>query len=376
MKAVILHAYSTNNSGDGLLVREAIRLLSQAAPDIDTTVFALDPDSFERSSTVSYIHPLTGQGKSPTKLQLLVAALRAMLHGARIPSALEALIADADIVIGVGGGYLRASTPVEAIKMLVSHYPQLRSGALNRSTVYLSQSIGPLRLGTAGLLSRRLAKISTVFVRDQRSFDDLAPAVAVQRAPDTATLALAAGLTTTAEAPKASRSGVVGLVARSVLGPAQRRKKYLGLIKSTRARTSAELLLQSRGRGNNDDAFYASAFGEPASRTVREATTSEARRADVVISVRLHGAIETIRNGVPAVHLSYERKGWGAFEDLGISEYVHNAFDFDVSQVVRQANELAANPDKYWENVDASRDALGAAEKHIVATIKGAIDEV
>ena len=40
----------------------------------------------------------------------------------------------------------------------------------------------------------------------------------------------------------------------------------------------------------------------------------------VVISVRLHGAISALLAGWPAIHLSYESKGWGAHEDLGIRD--------------------------------------------------------
>jgi polysaccharide pyruvyl transferase WcaK-like protein len=55
---------------------------------------------------------------------------------------------------------------------------------------------------------------------------------------------------------------------------------------------------------------------------------------DLVISVRLHGAIESLLSGVPAYHISYERKGFGAYQDMGVEDWVINGGDINVDTII------------------------------------------
>jgi polysaccharide pyruvyl transferase WcaK-like protein len=85
----------------------------------------------------------------------------------------------------------------------------------------------------------------------------------------------------------------------------------------------------------------------------------------IVISARLHGALESIAAGFPAIHLSYESKGWGAFEDLGISEFVLNARSATAKQVWDRVETISMDPSAYWDRVDAVRDKLNIAERQL-----------
>lgn len=60
----------------------------------------------------------------------------------------------------------------------------------------------------------------------------------------------------------------------------------------------------------------------------------------VVISVRLHGSLQSMISGCPSIHLSYERKGFGAFSDLGVSEYCHGFKSFNPKLIEKQVNAL------------------------------------
>ncbi|MEV5071118.1 polysaccharide pyruvyl transferase family protein [Microbacterium sp. LMI12-1-1.1] len=371
MKIVVLHAYSSTNSGDGLLVAEALDLVNAAFDSPHVLVLALDPDSFRSVGNVTYIHPLTGAGATPSTKLMLGASIKALLRGSRLPRRVREAVRDADLVVAVGGGYMRGATLTEAIKTYLAHVPQTEAAILNGSSVYLPQSVGPFRYLPTPVLAPRLRKVGTYFVRDDRSLDLFKGASNARRAPDNALLALA----TIAPASR-NGSGIkpIGLVARSLSSTRTRTRHYVSNIRALRELTGAELLVQASARGNDDGHFYRNSLGFSASaRSLVQATSAGQDRVGVVVSVRLHGAIQSIRNGVPAVHLSYERKGWGAYEDLGLAEYVHNAFDFDPAAVADQLSELASAPQAYWTQVDNAVESLRSSREEILSAVRGGL---
>lgn len=361
MKAVILHAYSSTNSGDGLLVDEAIGLIRSVEGAAQIMVLALDPDSFNVEGKVEFLHPLTGRSDTPSGSRTALAALLAIIRGMRLPTDVQARIDDADLLVGVGGGYLRAAHLTEAAKMVLAHLPQLAtSNRRGGRAVYLPQSVGALRWGTAQLV-RRFGNSVTWHLRDDRSVGLLGDVAVVRRTPDSAVLPFGNG-----GYPLVPRSGLhgIGLVARKLHSTGRRNRAYEDSMRRLVAELRPELLLQASARGNDDSVFYSDVLRASATRSLMAGTQAEDAPA-VVVSVRLHGAIQSLRNGVPAVHLSYERKGWGAYEDLGISEFVHNAFNFNPEQVARQTRELANDSTRFWAaikksgcSIAASRDAL------------------
>jgi polysaccharide pyruvyl transferase WcaK-like protein len=136
------------------------------------------------------------------------------------------------------------------------------------------------------------------------------------------------------------------------------------------------LLAQATARGNDDPTFYRSLGFSGPFRTLRESVSGAVGlRPSAVISVRLHGSIQTIRSGVPSVHLSYERKGWGAYEDLGLSRFVHNAFDFDPDVVWAQVEELRLDPSEYWASVARSIGTLAGHRDALVSKLRTSIVE-
>lgn len=371
MRYVIAHAYSSTNSGDGLLVEEAINLLEEVDARAEITVLALDPDSFADRLNVQFVHPFTGEARSASNLTVLRLALTSASRGFRLPCATSRLLDEADLIVGVGGGYMRGANAVEALKMVLAHLPQLATA--NRSVtkaVYLPQSVGALRWGTRALV-RKHGRTIVWHARDDRSLALLRGAATVRRTPDTAVLPLGS-MSVVPQTPAATESSSnVGLVARGLHSTRARIARYVDTIRRTRAALNAEPLLQASARGNNDDRFYSETFGQASDRSLLEATASDASdRPHVIVSVRLHGAVQSIRNGVPAIHLSYERKGWGAYEDLGIAEYVHNVFDFDADLVTRQALALATDSTAYWDAVAERAAHITSARETLLADLR------
>jgi hypothetical protein len=89
------------------------------------------------------------------------------------------------------------------------------------------------------------------------------------------------------------------------------------------------------------------------------------------VSVRLHGSLESLLNGVPSYHLSYERKGFGAYADLGLNRWVANAADFDADEVA--ATILAPDAIRdFWANACSGFERIRTGRDRILAALRAA----
>lgn len=360
MRAVILDAYRRSNAGDGLLVDEAIGLVREAFPGISATLVSMEPSSFPEYGPG--LHPIAGSHERMRPASLLARLLTARPHPA-VAAAIEA----ADIAVAVGGGYIRADRPSAAAKSFLSHMVQAPTRRTGTPYVYLPQSIGPLPPRVVPFGAPRLARAHTVFVRDDRSYSELAArGIQSVRMPDLAAIAIG----TTPLDPRAAKPmSRPGLIARALTGGESGYATRLGELMRL---IDPEVLLQSSGAGNDDRAFYRRrGWGEGHRHTVEALESDD--HPSVVASVRLHGALQSILAGVPAVHLSYERKGWGAFEDLGIQDYVHNARRFDPGLVAQQIRDLAEDASGYWAAIFDRRPALAVARTRIIETMRSSV---
>lgn len=346
-RVLILHAYSADNAGDGLLVRETLALLEDAFGTVDATMLASRPDSFADLGIPTFPTVPTRRGWD------------------RRTRAILARLDEFDLVVGVGGGYLRAGTPVELLKAALVMGPQLWAASRSTTpTVYLPQSIGPARFGTRRVLTRLLRGIDVVMVRDDRTFSEVAGPTLV-RTPDLAAASIAEARRLGARVepkPVLSIRSVHGRINPDIYALARRIAPYDGYIQST--------------IGGNDD--------RPAAATLSPARTierSELLRADaaprVIVAVRLHAALMALAAGHYVVHLAYERKGFGAFDDLGIAPWVHRVNGFDVDTVHAQVTALLTDEavrDDYDTRLRESAGRIGEARKDIVLALQNAIE--
>ncbi len=350
----VVHAYSDVNLGDRLLVELTVaRLARLGLTADDLTIVALDPHSFDGLGRVVGFGT-AGRAVSP---DVAVAGLRsagtlAATTLGRPLGAAGAVFAEADGFVGVGGGYLRAGTPVEQVGVLINHVPQLHAaGRSSAPACYLPQSIGPLNGPVGSLLRRSLRSIDKVWLRDDTSIAEV-DLPNCERMPDLAVLDVADTGVNPAEV-----SDTILLVARE-LGPD--RPDYLAKLRSLADRLgdSARWAVQAEGATEKSDAQFYRTLGVDAVGGTSAALTSE--RPAVVVSVRLHGSIMSIAAGHPTIHLSYQRKGWAAMADLGLSEWCHDAGTFDPAVVAEQAEAIRTDPSRYWAQVDAALSTLAA----------------
>lgn len=315
-KILILHGYSAENIGDGLLVYEALEFLREAYPNSVITVLSSYPNSFKSIKNVRYVR----SKPSPTGYKL--EYLKELFN-----------LKDYDVIVGVGGGYLRTGGLKESIGTLLTHAPQLLAASFwGKKVVYLPQSIGPLGIFLRFFYKYLLSRIRTVYLRDDRSVAEL-QLKNIKRVPDMAILKIANSYQTNCfntsigldkDYPVFSVRKVKGNV------PA----KFFDLVKRYDIYDS---YIQSSVGGNND--LEVSALLKPkVCLTKEELMNTNAIR--VVVAVRLHAALMAIERGHFVVHLSYERKGFSAFKDLGLEDYVFNVNDFNIDLVEERINNL------------------------------------
>lgn len=346
MKILMMHAYSAENAGDGLLVTETLELIQEAfGTELEVTVLASRPESFAHLPVRVVRSIPTRRGFSPD--------FRAELKS----------IENYDIIVGVGGGYLRAGTLLELAKTALAHVPQLL--AAGRSTVpsiYLPQSVGPARFGTAPLLKRMIGRVGTIMLRDDRSIAQFGSGNAL-RVADLATHHVLGGRQSGEiphPRPVVSIRAVHGKTSDGVYTLAAALGEYDGYVQST--------------VGANDDRAV-SATLQPVRVLERSELMTRGNQPRVVVAMRLHAALMALAAGHYVVHLAYERKGFGAYDDLELQPWVHNVNSFDVPEVERQVKALIQSPQvraDYDNRIVESGARLQGMRNDIVAALQAA----
>lgn len=373
MTMAILHAFSRKNAGDGLLVDLTLRVLEQAGLDPRACrILALDAPSF---GDLPEVRSVPGEPRGARlSLRVAGAALEVLRSGAaevagrlrvgHVSGDVDAMLQGVSGLVAVGGGYLVADSVVRQGGVLLNHMPQLlAAGRAAVPSVYLPQSIGPLR-GPVGELTRRaLARIDVIYARDDETLAELAGLTDVRRCPDLAVLRVAEALSTL-RLPSGGAGGptvVVGRALPNASGYPQRLQRLGAAVPSPLWAVQADV------DGPRSDRQFLRSLGLPDAGDLSALLPH--RSPGVVVSVRLHGAIASLLAGWPAIHLSYERKGYGAYEDLGISEWVHDARGFDVDKVRAQVLELHNDPRPLFARIEGRLPALKRAHDDLVAEL-------
>ncbi|WP_245160787.1 polysaccharide pyruvyl transferase family protein [Blastococcus sp. CT_GayMR16] len=344
MRALILHGYSADNLGDGLLMDEAIELVRDAlGRDCEVDLAASRPASFnDRDATVF--------SSNPRHLLRSNSLYRQLLRHPRY-----------DLVVGVGGGYLRGKSLVETARTFVVHGPQLLFAALTRApAVYLPQSVGPFHGAVWPVMRQLLGRVSTVYVRDDRSREELRTRNALRMSD------LAVGLGP-GEVESTQPSGRYVLSVRAVDGEVPR-----PVVELARLLNQFDGYVQSATGTNDDRAAMASVC--PVEVIPRGTLGGMSPR--VIAAVRLHAALIALSAGHYVVHLAYERKGWGAFADLGLDDFVHNSKAFEPAMVFGQLEQLRASPElraEYRRRVAAGRVKAAAQRSVILERLREAV---
>jgi polysaccharide pyruvyl transferase WcaK-like protein len=361
----LIHAYSRTNAGDGFLVDLTLQRLRRinVTPD-EVLMVALDPDSYPEVPRRVKVGALGRR----VSAELGIAASRGVGLAASSMAGLSVGAAARELdkcrsFVAVGGGYLRSVGAISSAGALLNHVPQLvfasRAGV---PSLYLPQSIGPLR-GLAGrLIARSLRRVDAVCVRDRWSRAELAGLSNIRRVPDLAVLDVADRWS---EIDTAGSDHQVGIVARRVRHAADYENHLRTL--SRRLGDRAVWAVQTAGDPTESDVVHYERLGVTAGGDLKEML--EGRRLSIVVSVRLHGALMAIGAGVPAIHLAYDRKGPGAFEDLGLDEWCFDVRTLNPAALNTAVDGLLTDPGRYWDHVARRVPELQAASAELDALV-------
>jgi polysaccharide pyruvyl transferase WcaK-like protein len=330
----LLHAYSSHNSGDGLLVKLSLEAIRAAGVTRTITVVCLDKASF-----VSYLDD------PDVKLISLGEFLWSRV--------LNAFSRRRVVYFGVGGGYLRASSKSEGWKSFIAHGSQIFMSTIGGHSrrIYFPQSVGPFDTRPGKMLASLVRRhVERIFLRDDKSVLELKHSGST-RTGDLVVLEIARNaMAGTLRRPKTA-SKQVYLVFRDLQGKPYR-DAYLQRIRALMALLpDAMLAVQARGRGNSDDVFYREHLGVNDAVLLKDVL---AAGNGIVVSVRLHGSLESILAGVPSVHLAYERKGRAAFADLGLEEFAFHVSEFDPQAIADAVQSIVLDEERYWTRIESS----------------------
>lgn len=359
---VILHAFSRRNSGDGLLVDLTLEALQSAGIKLeDCVLLALDPESFGNETRV-----LRARGEPSARVtpRLALAGLELLVRGATAGRMghVARTVGQAKGLIAVGGGYLVTDSSVRQLGVLFNHLAQLSAAALaDIPTIYLPQSIGPLEGIVGHMTKRRLARLDRLYVRDDLTMAEIGTNN-TRRVGDLAVMKLAREIVSIQPVAPAGKTILIGRDLPSA-------GDYTARLGQLTERVSDPVwAVQADTKGPRSDRAFYKRLGYSDGGSMSDLMTNGT--PGVVISVRLHGAIAALLAGRPAIHLAYERKGWGAYEDLGIAEYVHDARTFDPDVVAAQTRALQDNPQPFWERIQRAAPALEAQYSDLVSDLR------
>lgn len=366
---VITHVFSRRNAGDGLLVDLTLKACSDAGiSSEECTLLALDAESFH-----DFAHVCQAPGEPSARVSarsihagaVVVANSISTAIGsrARFGSAAQ-LLANAKAIIGVGGGYLVCDSPTRSAGVLLNHLIQLEvASRAVVPTVYMPQSVGPL----PGIVGRRVANalrnVDRVYLRDDESISELGSTSNVRRCADLAVLQLARKMNTPDFSVHSGENTII--VGRGLPGGGTYSRNIVRLAGLCHNHTWA---IQADVLGPRSDRAFYDRIGVSANRSLADSLAQI--DGGVVVSTRLHGAIAALLAGWPAIHLAYERKGWGAYEDLGLEEFVHNARDFDPQLVNNQIRALRADSESFWGRINEKSASLRTQYSDLVEDLR------
>ncbi|MGL5810689.1 MAG: polysaccharide pyruvyl transferase family protein [Nocardioides sp.] len=402
-RILISHVYSMDNKGDAALLDVLIQQLRTRFPRARLRIHTLDEvpagSDFNGVPQVrSLMHyALRGTRHRAYKLARSLALIAVTRLDAwsrrrlrlRVPMnrAWRAVVddyTDADLVVGVGGGYLRGrETTASTVELLLLTHPFGLAAALGTPTELASMSVGPFYgRWQRRIFVRAMRHVDRIFVRENismRVLDELGVSAHAERAID-------AGFSFRTEETIGLRRRLglpanrllVGITVRTWLGPEEQRRY------ETAVATAADHLIERYGAAvvfipqvtsvrNRDDDRVTSrdvrrAMTHPDSAWVWEESTDHHHvkamygELDALIGTRFHSVIFALTAGVPAIALEYEHKTRGIMADLGLSRWVLDVDTVQSAELVDLVDLLVTDLDEYRAGLAATIPAYVSRE--------------
>ncbi len=387
LKVLISHCYSKDNKGDAALLAALIADVKRAFGNpnlVALTLDAIEPSaSFEGVPLkASFMHyALYATKYRPFKLissaLIVISSLAwalAVRMGMRapVPPSLKSLChlyRDADIVVTVGGGYLRGKPGLAStVTLALQVHPICLAAILGTPTVLYPQSVGPFgNRAQRALVRHALNAAEMVLVREDismRLIEEMKVHSEVVRSVDGA-FSLSGRATMRNDECIEMLKGhkpLVGITVRAWLS-GERQTAFEKSIAQLGDYFVSEgyyvvFIPQVTSVHHNDDdrevaarvrAFMRSeAMVEVITQDVDYVTVRElCATVDYLIGTRFHSVLFALCGLVPACAIEYEHKTRGIMRELGLEQWVVRIEDASASRLVTMAQELIASREEY-----------------------------
>lgn len=418
MKILITNAYAKGSGGDMAILGSLISEMRRVFPNPEITVATIDnPSSLEQlfpevhcvSSLITTVWDEKA-GKISKLLSLSRNGLSAMLwatayrYTGKRPNWLvqkserEAMnsLADADLVVGVGGGYIReVPGMLKIIDLSLTLRMLYLSHLMGKKTVLYSQSIGPFGNGLqekfAGLVLKRMQLIITresisrkilkkMGIKDKLILESVDAAflartqnIIPRPLPDEVVqiernyAGPLVGVTARDWLDRRAQCGFEKELAEALDWIAEKYEAKIVFIPQTTVERHADddRVVQKRIFNNmkqkNRAVFLGGSYDY-------QTLLSIYGSLDFIIGTRFHSAIFALTAKVPALVIAYEHKAEGIMEDLGLRDWVVDIAKVKASMLEEKFARLCEEKDGYLDKLQATLPgyivrAAGAADR-------------
>lgn len=388
MNIVISHAYSNANKGDAALLSVLIQDVKRQFKGAHITVLTLEnvkPGTRFEGTTLhpSFMYFALNTHKNRIAKLLYATYIVLTTLGWAITARLfktspslsknlqqiATIYAEADLIIPVGGGYLRSNQSlVTTINLGLMLHPLLLARILQKPTMLYTQSVGPFKWAIdrvmAGFILR---KVNLIILREEKSrklLQSMGITQNVVRSVDSGFLLESkgkAGLRTKFALKKDTL--LVGVTVRKWLD-ADRQAKYEACIARlldyavTTYKAEVVLIPQVTEEFNKDDDRKASQDvynlmeQKSHAHVIVDGGNHYTTKAmyddlDIIVGTRFHSVIFSLTSHVPALAVEYEHKTSGIMEDLGLGKWVVKMEDVEDELIQHKFDALIAERKTY-----------------------------
>lgn len=398
MKIIISHVYSADNKGDAALLGVLVQEVRKEFSGSDITILTMDnvaPDDRFDGVPMHHSFMYFANVWSRYKPLWLLYGVTMMtwtmcyatwwrLTGKSVPLPanwryLVNLYTAADLVIAVGGGYMRTKQNVGSIYdfMLLLH-PLSLAERLGTPTVLYSQSIGPLFRKIEKLLLARTLKrdVTLTIIREDKSMQ-LMNSLGIRNIARS----VDAGFLLDSTPDIKAANSILPPEHRPVIGVTTR-----AWLKDTEQKIYERALAQALDQAITQYAAYVvfipqvtSEFHDDDDRLSNHSVFSMMKRQsraleltanydyrtiktlydglDFMVGTRFHSVIFALTSGVPAIAIEYEHKTSGIMEDLGLTEWVMPMRGLSSHELFAKIDKLMAESVKYKQHLERTLPA-------------------
>lgn len=384
---VISHVYSSDNKGDAALTSVLISDLRRKFPGAKITILklesvekmkefegAIEHPSFMYFVANRYQHPLLKLGYALYMMcATLLWALWLRASGLRLPlpqhlRAVTDIYEHADLIVPVGGGYIRSRKGIVArfnIPLLL--HPLLLGSLLGKPTVLYSQSMGPFHNNLERrMVSSVLKRMTLILLREDISVALLAKIGVthnVTRAIDSGFLLESKEKIDIRKRYNIPTNGLlVGVTVRSWLGGdaqaayEQAVAKALDNLVETLGARIVFIPQVTAVKGDDDRIVSKRVYNLMHRRKSATVVSDEPDHhqikalydnLDVLLGTRFHSVIFSLTSLVPVLAIEYEHKTSGIMRDLQLENWVVKIEDATAKVLTRQLHKLIKGQAEY-----------------------------